>query len=103
MAADKRAPKEHGRRTHAHSARVTRPDRQFSAVRRERRALMSANAVLRCVAVALEFEDWTSDEPDYADAIGVARQLISESIDRLESHSDSSTVGSSSSEADGST
>ena len=53
-----------------------------------------ADAVLHCVAVALEYDDWTADEPDYADAVGVARDLISHSIERLELHSGSSTDGS---------
>jgi hypothetical protein len=53
---------------------------------------MCADAVMQCVAVALEYDGWTSDEPDYADAIAVVRNLISQSIERLESLSDSSTA-----------
>jgi hypothetical protein len=61
---------------------------------------MRADAVLRCVAVALEYDGWSPDEPDYAEAIGVARLLVSQSIERLESHSDASTASSASSEGD---
>jgi hypothetical protein len=93
MTESKRASKERGRRTRTRPTRPVRPDRRLMAVRSERRALMRADAVLRCVAVALEYDGWTSDEPDYADAIGAARQLISRSIERLESPSGSSTVG----------
>lgn len=92
MAASKLASRERGRRNRAHPSSVTAPNRLLIGVRSERRALMRADAVLRCVAVALEYDGWTSDEPDYVEAIGVARSLISQSIERLESHSDSSTV-----------
>lgn len=103
MAANKRASKTQGRRTHDRSNGAVRPDRRLTDVGRERRALMRADAVLRCVAIALEYDGWTSDEPDYAEAIGVARDLISQSIERLESHSGSSTVASAGSELESST
>lgn len=45
---------------------------------------MSADAILRCVAVALEYDGWTDAEPDYVEAIGVVRELISQSIERLD-------------------
>ena len=99
MAASRLASKERGRRNHAHPE----SERLLSTVYRERRTLMRADAVLRCVAVALEYDGWSADEPDYAEAIGVARNLISQSIERLESHSDSSTTGSVPSDSDSST
>jgi hypothetical protein len=99
MAASKVASNERGRRNRAHP----RSDRLLVAVCRERRALMRADAVLRCVAIALEYDGWTSDEPDYAEALGVARHLISQSIERLESHSDPSTAGSVRSDPESST
>src|SRR5687768_10977632 len=98
MVASKLASNERARRDGAH----TESDLPVSAVHRERRALMRADAVLRCVAVALEYDGWTSDEPDYAEAIGAARHLISQSIEGLEMHSDSSTVGSVSSDSESS-
>lgn len=100
MAANKRALKE--RRTRAHSTDAVRSDRRLTTVRSERRALMRADAILRCVAVALEYDGWISDEPDYAEAIGAARDLISQSIERLESHSGLSTVASAGSELESS-
>ncbi len=72
---------------------VVPSERRLTTVCSERRALMRADAVLRCVAIALEYDGWTDDEPDYVEAIGVARNLISESIERLESRSASSTAG----------
>lgn len=90
MAASKLASKEHGPRNRAPAD----SDLPVSAVQRERRALMRADAVLRCVAVALEYDGWTSDEPDYAEAIGAVCDLISQSTERLESHSDPSHAGS---------
>jgi hypothetical protein len=102
MVANKRASKEDGQRTTSHSNGAIRSDRRLTGVRSERRALMRADAVLRCVAIALEYDGWTSDEPDYAEAIGVARHLISQSIEGLEMHSDSSTVGSVSSDSESS-
>ena len=103
MAANKRASKERGRTTRAHSNSAVRSNQRLSAVRRERRALMRANAVLRCVAAALEYDGWAADEPDHADAIAVASQLISQSIERLESRADLPTVGSVHSEPESST
>jgi hypothetical protein len=97
MVASKLASKERGRRNRAH----TESDLPMSAVHHERRALMRAHAVLRCVAVALEYDGWTSDEPDYAEAIEAARNLISQTTERLESHSDSSAVGSVRSDSEG--
>lgn len=99
MAASKLTSREQGRMNRARlSVGTAGSDPLRQAVRRERRALMRADAVLRCVAVALEYDDWTSEEPDYAEAIGAARFLISQSIDRLEPHADSSPVGSPDSE-----
>ena len=49
---------------------------------------MRADAVLRCVAAALEYGGGAADEPHYADATGLASLLISQSIERLESRSD---------------
>lgn len=94
MAANKRVSKRPGRRTRAHPNAVVQSERRLTVVCSERRELMRADAVLRCVAVALEYDGWTSDEPDYAEASGVARQLISQSIERLESHSDLASAGS---------
>jgi hypothetical protein len=94
MAANKRTLKQHGQRTRASSKAAVRPDPQFTAMVSERRALMRADAILRCVAVALEYDDWSFDEPDYAEAIEVARNLILQSIERLESRSSSSPAGS---------
>lgn len=73
-------------------AEVVGSDRLRRAVRHERRVLIGADAILRCVVIALEYEDWSSDEPDYAEAIGVVRHLISQSVERLESHADSPTA-----------
>lgn len=94
MATRKRASKEHGRRSREDSNGVVPSDRRLTTVGNERRALMRADAVLRCVAFALEYDDWSFDEPDYAEAIEVARSLISQSIERLESHSESAAAGS---------
>lgn len=92
MRANKLVSKQGRRGNRAQTTGVVRSDRLPVAVRHERRELMRADAILRCVAVALEYDGWTCDQPDYAEAIGVARHLISQSIERLESHSDSSTV-----------
>lgn len=103
MAASKLASKERGGRNRAHRNAVFGPDELIIEMRSERRALMRADAVLRCVAVALEYDGWTSDEPDYAEAIAAARDLISQSIERLESHSGLSSVAAAGSEPESST
>lgn len=103
MATRKRASKERGRRSREDSNGVVPSDRRLTAVCSEQRALMRADAVLRCVAFALEYDDWSFDEPDYAEAIEVARSLISQSIERLESRSMSAAAGSVTSERERST
>jgi hypothetical protein len=103
MTENEHISKERGGKTRTRPNRRARAGGRLIAVCSERRALMRADAVLRCVAIALEYDGWISDEPDYAEAIGVARQLISQSIERLETHSDSSTVTSVLSDSEGST
>lgn len=84
MATKKRSSNERGRRSREGSSRVV-PSRPRSATMcNERRVLMRADAILRCVAFALEYDDWRSDEPDYVEAIDVARNLISQAVERLE-------------------
>jgi hypothetical protein len=54
-------------------------------VRVEQRRLMKAEAVLRCVAFALLYEDWLEgpNRPCFADAVAVAQDLISAAVVRL--------------------
>jgi hypothetical protein len=94
MAANKRASKEVEPRRRQEPNRAVPSKRLLATACSERRALMRADAILRCVAVALEYGDWSSDEPDYVEAIEVARNLVSQSIERLESHPESATAGS---------
>jgi hypothetical protein len=89
MTANKRGSNGAGRRARARTSATVRSDPRIW----ERRTLMRADAVLRCVAVALEYDGWTDDEPDYVEAIAVARHLILRSIGRLETHSVPLTVG----------
>jgi hypothetical protein len=103
MAANERLSNEVGRRTPAHLNGPVRSQRKLTTICGERRALMRADAVLQCVAIALEYNGWNSDEPDYPEAIEAARQLISQSIERLESHSASSTTASVRSDSESST
>lgn len=93
MTTRKRAPNERGRRNREDPNSVVPSGRRLTTVGSERRELMRADAVLRCVAVALEYDDWNSDASDYAEAIEVARNLISQSIERLEAHSESAAAG----------
>ena len=69
MVANKRVSKERGKRARAHPSAVLSRIASSPLYVSERRALMRADAVLRCVAVALEYDGWTSDEPDYAEAM----------------------------------
>lgn len=94
MAVNEHATKHRERRTHSNLRGVVRPDRQFIDVFSERRALMRADAALRCVAVALEYDGWTSDAPDHADAIGVVHELISRSMSDWNRVQASPTAGS---------
>lgn len=101
MATRKRASRERARRSRDDSASVVPLGRQPTTVGNERRALMRADAILRCVAVAMEYEDWSLDEPDYAEAIEVARNLILQSIERLEPHSNLSIADTAHSKREG--
>ena len=51
----------------------------------ERRRLMKAEAVLGCVAFALLYEDWleVTSRPSFTDAVSVAQELVSETVERL--------------------
>jgi hypothetical protein len=52
----------------------------------ERKQLMKAEAVLGCVAFALLYEEWFEgpNRPSFTDAVAVARDLVHESVARLE-------------------
>jgi hypothetical protein len=91
MASTKRVSSERGRRSREDPTGVVSSRRRLTTTCSERRALMRADAILRCVAFALEYADWRSDDPDYAEAIEAACSLISQSIGRLESHPDLTT------------
>jgi hypothetical protein len=92
MASNKRVSKERGPKGRADSSCIIESEQRVSALRSDRRLLMRANSVLGCVAVALEYDGPKSEELDFADAIEVARELISQSIERLELHSSSSVA-----------
>jgi hypothetical protein len=56
-----------------------------NAIEAERRRLMRADAVLGSVAFAFMYSDRGEEGGiDYADAVGVARELLKQSIDALE-------------------
>jgi hypothetical protein len=92
MGTRKRTSEKRKSRNREDSNGSIRSDQPLITAFRERRALMRADAVLRCVAVALEYDDWSSDGPDYVEAIEVARSLISQSIEQLESRSSPDTL-----------
>lgn len=53
----------------------------------ERTCLMKAEAVLHCLTVSLNYSSWYSvDGTTYSAAVDVARDLVRESMDRLEQH-----------------
>jgi len=56
------------------------------ALEEERRRLMTAEAVLRCVEIALDENiGTTADGPDYQSVIAAARELIAYTINQLDS------------------
>jgi hypothetical protein len=65
--------------------RATRSGALLEIVSVERIQLMKADAVLGCVAFALLYEDWLQGprRPCFADAVAVAQDLITRSVDRL--------------------
>src|SRR5688500_12535096 len=54
-------------------------------MRRERRRLMQAQAILRCAAFALLYEDWLEDSgrPSFSDVVAAVHDLVTETIERL--------------------
>ena len=66
---------------------VTRPPEQSSCedFGGERSRLLKAEAVLHCLTVSLNYSSWYPvDGTTYAMAVDVARDLVQESMDRLE-------------------
>jgi hypothetical protein len=56
-----------------------------NSIETARRQLMRADAVLGCIGFAFMYSDrGEAGVPDYADAVGVARGLVSESIHALD-------------------
>jgi hypothetical protein len=56
-------------------------------INRERRQLMKAHAVLRCVTFAMLYEDWVDERPSspcFADAVSVAVDLVRQAVERLD-------------------
>jgi hypothetical protein len=71
--------------------RVEKPEPQAfgplrEAIEHERGELTRAQSVLGCLAFALLYSDWiTEDPPDYAGVAEMARKIVSDSVDRLDS------------------
>jgi hypothetical protein len=60
-------------------------DRCRGAIETERSRLMKAEAVLGSVAFALKYAEWRNENgTDYAIAVEVARDIVQESITRLD-------------------
>lgn len=55
------------------------------AIERERARLMKAHAVLGCVALALDCDSNQEPHPYYPVVVELARDLVNESINRLDS------------------
>jgi hypothetical protein len=56
------------------------------AIENERGELARVNAMLGCLYLSLLYCDWSDEEPcNFADVAKVARRLISDSMDRLDS------------------
>jgi hypothetical protein len=56
------------------------------AIETERARLMTAEAILHCVVIAMDEDDGNSkDAPHYQSAVDVARELVTRTIGRLDS------------------
>ena len=71
--------------------RVEEPEPQSfrplqEAIENERGELTRAESVLGCLAFALLYSDWvTENPPDYASVAEIARRIVSDSVHRLDS------------------
>lgn len=85
-----RAPSRRTRSTRP-KRRVAEPEPQAfgplqEAIEHERGELTRAQSVLGCLAFALLYSDWINeDPPDYAGVAEMARRIVSDSVDRLDS------------------
>lgn len=65
----------------------TMPEALEDAIEDERARLMTAHSVLSCVTLAMEGDDGGGkDGPYYPGLIGIARDLVNESIKRMDSN-----------------
>jgi hypothetical protein len=102
MASRQSTSKAHQGRNRAPSSsrrtRSTRPKRRAEepepkafgplrdAIEHERGELTRAESVLGCLAFALLYSDWINeDPPDYASVAEIARRIVSDSVNRLDS------------------
>ena len=56
-----------------------------TVIEKERHRLMTAEALMHCVAVAMDDNDCAADTPDYQTLIDLSRHLIKQTIDQLDS------------------
>lgn len=68
------------------AAATSVPEALHEAIEDERARLMDAEAVLHCVMIALDDDDrWNTHGPYYQSVIGIARDLVTKTINRLDS------------------
>jgi hypothetical protein len=61
------------------------PEALHEAIEAERGSLSKAESLLGCLAISLEHEADPATAPYYPDVAGLARDLLKQSIDRLDS------------------
>jgi hypothetical protein len=68
-----------------HAYGVPVPEGLHEAIEIERGNLSKAESVLGCLAIAMEYEDNSDDRPHYPDVAQLARDLVRQSMNGLDS------------------
>jgi hypothetical protein len=69
----------------SHPYGVPVPEALHEAIEEERGNLSKTESLLGCLAISMEYESDPATAPHYPDVAGLARDLLKQSIDRLDS------------------
>ena len=64
---------------------VPTPEGLYEAIETERGNLTKAESVLGCLMISMDYEDDSVDKPYYPDVVQIARELVRQSINNLDS------------------
>src|ERR1700682_2356224 len=85
LASKSRRDRNHKNRSEEHVDGVPLPEGLHEAIEDERGNLSKAESVLGCLAIAMEYETDSVNGPHYPDVAELARELVRQSINGLDS------------------